>query len=562
MLEMTTLRTLICAGLLLAGTGSVMQAHAAQQAASPSAQLDAFIDEFVEPAGGAVQPSMSAQFFADELKATKSSLARLRSIDVSTLSVDQKIDWEFAQSILRGDEINQESVQSWKKDPRVYMKFSDIARAAAQPGDPAVKAKNLLALVNAVPVQLDNGRKNLQVHVPRFQELSLFMAEGAVTIFDKDVMGFARTVPASEKQLIASAEAAKKSLQAFIQFLKVDLPKKPVGEWAIGKTAYNALLKDQFLLSYDADSLYAYGRQQFDKTVRELEEVARKIDPSKTWQQLAVEIKNDYPAPDRMIEVHQEWVDKSKRHILANNLIPIPWKEHAQVVPRAEYLRKYSYYGNFSRARAPDENGVFQAQWMINPFEDQWDATTKNEYLVEHDYGVIIVTAPHETYAGHHIQGLYQMHNPSKLRRANGISIFSEGWGLYNEQLMRETGFYPNDRIVLRQLQLRLWRNARVVWDVGIHTGKMTYEEGISLLSDTVGFLRWAAQLEVDGSAQTALYRIGYFMGMAEILQLREDYKQAMGEKFTLTDFHEKLLKVGNMPPALMRKGLMATVPQ
>jgi uncharacterized protein (DUF885 family) len=231
-------------------------------------------------------------------------------------------------------------------------------------------------------------------------------------------------------------------------------------------------------------------------------------------------------------------------------------------VPRAEYLRKYSYYGNFSRARKPDANGVLVAQWMINPFEEQWDDKTKQEYLVEHDYGVIIVTAPHETYMGHHIQGLYQMHNPRKLRRTNGISIFSEGWGLYNEQLMRETGFFPNDRILLRQLQLRLWRNARVVWDVGIHTGRMTYEEAISLLSDRVGFLRWAAQLEVDASAKDPLYRIGYFMGMIEILRMRDEFRQRVGDKFTLSDFHERLLKVGNMPPSLMRKGLMATLPK
>jgi uncharacterized protein (DUF885 family) len=261
-----------------------------------------------------------------------------------------------------------------------------------------------------------------------------------------------------------------------------------------------------------------------------------------------------------MIEAHQEWVDASRDHVLANNLIPIPWEERVDVVPRAEYLRKYSYYGNFSRAREKNEDGVYVAQWMINPFEEQWDEQTKQEYLVEHDYGVIIVTAPHESYAGHHVQGLYQMHNPSRFRRENGISLFSEGWGLYQEQLMRETGFYPNDRIVLRHLQLRLWRNARVVWDVGIHTGRMSYEEAISLLSDEVGFLRWAAQLEIDGSAERPIYRLGYFLGMTEILKMREEYRERRGDAFTLSEFHQRLLEVGNMPTSLMREGLMATL--
>ena len=149
------------------------------------------------------------------------------------------------------------------------------------------------------------------------------------------------------------------------------------------------------------------------------------------------------------------------------------------------------------------------------------------------------------------------MHNPRPLRKNNGISIFSEGWGLYNEQLMQETGFFPNERIHLRQLQLRLWRNARVIYDTGMHTGRLTYEDAISLMTDRVGFLRWAAQLEIDSSSARPGYFIGYFMGMTEILAMREEYKVKMGDSFTLKDFHQKLLKIGNMPPSLMREALL-----
>ncbi|HEY6640946.1 DUF885 domain-containing protein [Povalibacter sp.] len=524
-------------------------------------QLQAFIDSYVAENEHPKLTSLSAQSFTEELAKTQADLKRLRAIDTTKLTLDEQIDWEFGHSILRGDEIEQQLTQPWKKDPRVYMRFNDIARAIGQPGEISAKADDVLSRLKLVPEQIENGRKNLEQYVPRFQELSVFMATGAVSMLDRDVPAFARTVPGPKQpQLLQAAAAAKRSMEGYIRFLETDLPKRPAGDFAIGAAAYNAILKDQYLLSYDVDSLFEFAKQEFDKTVAEMEAVARKIDPGKTWQQLCEEIKNDYPDPHKMIEVHQEWVDKAKQHILSKGLVPIPWKERANVVPRAEYLRKYSYYGNFSRARKPDAQGVLVAEWMINPFEDQWDEKTKNEYLVEHDYGVIIVTAPHETYAGHHVQGLYQMHNPSKLRRTNGISIFSEGWGLYNEQLMRETGFFPNDRIVLRALQLRLWRNARVIWDVGIHSGKMSYEEAISLLSDRVGFLRWAAQLEVDGSAASPVYRIGYFLGMSEILRLRADYQKLMGDKFTLSDFHEKLLKVGNMPPALMRKGLLASI--
>ena len=527
---------------------------------SASEELAAFIDAFATPERRDLSGDMSADAFAEELQETRAFLDQLRLIDVAELSVDERIDWRFAESILLGREIEQNRIQSWKKDPRVYLQLRRIPLTIGRPGDPGEKVEELLARLEVIPVRLENGQRNLAVHVPRFQELSLFMAEGAIAIFDDDVARFADSVQDRRQELLDASGAAHSALESFVAFLETELPRRPFANWAIGKETYVAMLKDQYMLPYDSDALYEFGRREFDRTVREMEEVAERIDPSKTWQELVVEIKNDYPEPARMIEAHQEWVDKARDHIVEEDLVPIPWQQSATVVPRSEYLRKTSYYGNFSRARGADANGVFAAQWMINPFEEQWDEKTKNEYLVEHDWGVIIVTAPHETYAGHHIQGLYQMHNPRKLRREFGISIFSEGWGLYNEHLMWETGFFPNDRIHLRHLQLRLWRNARVIWDVGIHTGKMSYEEAISLLANGVGFLRWAAQLEVDGSAQSPGYRIGYFMGMSEILKMREEFEAVTGEAFSLRDFHERLLKVGNMPPALMREGLMAAL--
>lgn len=500
---------------------------------------------------------MSLNSFENQLKNTKEQLSKLRAIDSAKLSGDDLIDWKFAHSILTGRELEQEQMKSWKKDPRLYMAFTSISDIIGRPGEPKSKIEEIENRLRVTATQLKNGEQLLEFYVPRFQELSLFMAENGFVLFDKELPAFIKSAGEGAKKLVQPATEARAALTHFISFLKTDLPKRTKGDFAIGKETYNAMLKRQYLLDKDADSLYQFGWAQFNSTVAELEALAKKIDPSKTWQQLATEIKNEYPKPDQMMEAHQEWVDKAKAHIIEKSLIPIPWRERVNVVPRAEYLRKTSYYGNFSIAEGLDKDSIFTSEWWINPYEEQWDAKHKQEYLVEHDWGVIIVTAPHETYAGHHIQGLYQMHNPRPLRKENGISIFSEGWGLYNEQLMQETGFFPNERIHLRQLQLRLWRNARVIYDVGMHTGKLSYEEAIQLMTEKVGFLRWAAQLEIDSATASPGYFIGYFTGMMEILKMREGYKTKMGEQFSLSDFHERLLKIGNMPPSLMSEALM-----
>ena len=328
----------------------------------------------------------------------------------------------------------------------------------------------------------------------------------------------------------------------------------------MGEAAYTQMLREQYLLPYDAGQLWTYAWGEFNATLASLDAVAHTIDPHKTWLQIANEEKQDHPDPARMIEAHQEIVNRARAHIVDRDLIPLPWAERCTVVPRKPMPGNNPYYGSFSGAadRPPAADGTLLGEWQINPFDPSWDEAKRRDYLLEHDWGVILVTAPHETYGGHHVQIMYQMHNPSKLRRLVSTPMFTEGWGLYNEQLFEETGFFPDERIHLRQLQLRLWRNARVIYDAGMQTGRMTREQAIDLMVDRVGFLRWAAEAEVDSALARPGYFIGYFMGMSEILKMRDQYRLHMGERFTLKDFHQKLLEIGSLPPALVRDALFA----
>lgn len=529
------------------------------QRTEASLSLEKFINSFGSGSMRGRRPALdplSDSSFDASYRAANVQLDQLLKIDTTGLNPEEVIDWRFAHSLINGRRLELGAMKFHRRDPRMYMIFTGISDVIARPGSQNEKIEEIEKRLMMVPVQLGHARQQLTEYVPRFRELSLFMAENGLILFDRELPEFIRAAGEPAKKLTSLSLSAREALILFTKFLRDELPKQPEGSFAIGKTLYDSMLQSQYLLAMGSDSLHEFGKAAFSQTVRELEALAEKLDPGKRWQEVADIIKSQGPTPERMIYAHQVWVDKSRDHVLRNDLIPIPWKEKVKVVPRAEYLRKTSYYGNFSLAKSKDSDSIFRSEWMINPFEDQWDDQRKQDYLREHDWGVIMVTAPHETYGGHHIQGLYQMHNPRKIRRENGISIFSEGWGLYNEQLMLETGFFEREAIQFRQLQLRLWRIARVIYDTGLHTGKMTYDEAVKLMVDQVGFLPWAAQLEVDAATASPGYFIGYYTGMAEILKLREDFKRVRGESFSLRDFHERLLKAGNMPPALMRKAL------
>ncbi|HUR20341.1 MAG TPA: hypothetical protein VMZ90_05990, partial [Vicinamibacterales bacterium] len=90
----------------------------------------------------------------------------------------------------------------------------------------------------------------------------------------------------------------------------------PAGQ-PMGDAAYSRMLREQHLLPYDAAGLWTYAQSQFDATVRQLEALARTIDKTKTWRQIADEVKQEHPEPLRMIEAHQDIVDKARAHLVA-----------------------------------------------------------------------------------------------------------------------------------------------------------------------------------------------------------------------------------------------------
>jgi hypothetical protein len=182
----------------------------------------------------------------------------------------------------------------------------------------------------------------------------------------------------------------------------------------------------------------------------------------------------------------------------------------------------------------------------------------RTERLRSHHRAWIPIIAVHEAYPGHHVQALKANENPRLLRKVVKESIFGEGWGLFCEELMYEQGFLKGDDVRLTQLRNRLWRAARVIIDVGIHTGSMTVEEGVQFLVDAVRFERYAAEIEVGMYTRRPTMVLGYLIGMMEIQDMREAYARKFGAPAKPKDFYDKLLRIGSLPPALVRAELLS----
>ena len=156
----------------------------------------------------------------------------------------------------------------------------------------------------------------------------------------------------------------------------------------------------------------------------------------------------------------------------------------------------------------------------------------------------------------------------------------TEEWGLYSEELMAQAaqgapyGFYTPAEY-LYELQGQLLRAARVRIDVGLHTGRMTFDEALDYFTEKVNFYPNAcAKRSTDADARAvcdgamrAIYRyskwptqaITYNLGKAAIVQLREEFRAKKGSAYSARDFHERFMKQGTIPPGFFREAILAT---
>lgn len=171
--------------------------------------------------------------------------------------------------------------------------------------------------------------------------------------------------------------------------------------------------------------------------------------------------------------------------------------------------------------------------------------------------GTIVTTAIHEAYPGHYVQLLWFQKVQSKVRKLIGCGTNIEGWAHYTEQMMLDEG-YGNDDPRLRAGQLldALLRNCRYIVGIEMHTGKMTYEQGIEFFIREGYMSRAYAERETKRGTSDPTYLV-YTLGKLEILKLRDDYRKKMGANFSLEQFHNEFVKQGGIPIKLIRHAML-----
>ncbi|MND83141.1 hypothetical protein D3C80_749910 [compost metagenome] len=170
----------------------------------------------------------------------------------------------------------------------------------------------------------------------------------------------------------------------------------------------------------------------------------------------------------------------------------------------------------------------------------------------------------HEAVPGHHFQIALQMERPDTplLMKIMGFSAYSEGWGLYAEQLADEMGVYENDPFgQIGYLQSLMFRAARLVVDSGLHHKRWSREQGIRYMVDTLGDQESSIATEVERYCVWPGQASSYKVGHTTWVRLREDAKRRLGPRFDIKGFHDAGLNLGGVPLTVLERNLNAWTP-
>jgi len=169
------------------------------------------------------------------------------------------------------------------------------------------------------------------------------------------------------------------------------------------------------------------------------------------------------------------------------------------------------------------------------------------------NYASIRNTAVHEAFPGHFLQGTLSNRGSIFQLLTQGTETV-EGWAHYCEQMMTEKGFITDLDTRLVQINDVIWRAVRIIADVKLSRGEMSFEEAVTMLMRETGMSKEGAEAEVKRYTQIPGYALSYLLGKHLILKLKEDVKQKMGNRFDEKFFHNTLASNGYLPLSLIRK--------
>jgi len=371
--------------------------------------------------------------------------------------------------------------------------------------------------------------------------------------------------------------------------------------FALGQAEYDWALHNNLRLDTTAGELFVEAEPIILDSRGQMIALARELAKAHKWNTpvdgpgvvRAVFEQLSHVAPrndDEMVEWYRKTGERLVAYARTTGIFDVPTEYRLDVTVTPPPLR--SGFDGAAYYPAPPFKKTGVGRFYVTP-------TGNDQVALRHDHNRAAMPdlAAHEGFPGHdwHYKVMTQYKDdisplrwitPGAVEDSSSMwqdSMAAEGWALYSEALLSEPqpaapqGFYsPEER--LYQLRGKLYRDLRVRIDTGIHTGRLQFEEAVTLFSEIVDFLPGSCgdprvlknpdkRTSCD-SARRAVTRysrwptqaITYRLGKDQILALRKRVHEKLGEQFSAKQFHLEFMKQGTIPAAYFAAELLQSL--
>jgi uncharacterized protein (DUF885 family) len=356
---------------------------------------------------------------------------------------------------------------------------------------------------------------------------------------------------AQQKQLLDTAQQALLSsvlpaYQTLIAELKIQRELTPAGDgvWRLpdGENWYKNRLSWFTTTDLSADQVHQIGLDNVQRIHKLMQDIMHKVGFEGDLPAFFSFMRNDeqffYPNSD---EGRAAYLSEAKLLIdKMENRIP----EYFNVTPKARMIvKRVEGFREQSAGKAfyqsPSKDGSRPGTYYANLYDMQ----DMPKYQME-------ALAYHEGIPGHHMQRAIaqELDGIPEFQKYSSFTAYTEGWGLYTEELAKEMGFYQDPYSDFGRLAMELWRACRLVVDTGIHAQKWSREQGIDYLQMNTPNPKNDSVKAIERYIAMPGQATAYMIGKLKIMELRALAETELGEGYDIKAFHDEVLKDGPVP--------------
>jgi uncharacterized protein (DUF885 family) len=495
-------------------------------------------------------PKGDTAYVIENLEMLEEYVKRMKeTLDFNSLNSANRIDWQVLEKALERGKFDVHEHRKHESNPDAFDEIGSIffLMIAREYAPLKKRIDALIARIRKLPEYLKEFRSRFEQTKPvkLWTEVAIESAEKMPELFKYLVASTEGKVSEQlHRRLVEATSEIEQPFQEHIRWLQ-SLKSNTTEKWALGKEKFERLIKLRDL-GMNSEEILQLGFDYLKKLKSERARIAMQIAPEKSIQEIILMIEDNAPQTfEEALNATRDTMEEAKQFIIEKNIATI-YEEDKLIVTETPA---------FATPLIP-----FAAMFMPSRFDEPMTGVyivtrpKKIENLRNHlNYANIRNTAVHEAFPGHFLQGAIS-------NRSSLIHIFAdgtetvEGWAHYCEQMMTEHGFTESLESRLIQINDAIWRAVRIIVDVKLARGEMSFDEAVNMLVKEAGISREGAIAEVQRYTQTPSYALSYLLGKHLIIKLREEMKQKMGTEYNEKAFHDTITANGYLPIALLRK--------